>query len=114
MNARATAITNPRRSGWGFEQEAKFRSLVNGTLLSGTRWFFPSDSSNTPLKYSLDQIPNSSTPMVTHEYRQHLNIQSSALPFSGALNEYGRPPLRALGENARGAGWQRGKKRRLE
>jgi len=65
-----------------------------GMLVNSTRLFFPLDSSNTPLKDSLDQIPFRSTPIATHEHRQRLNTQSSTLRFPGALSEYGRPPLR--------------------
>ncbi|CUS12156.1 unnamed protein product [Tuber aestivum] len=62
-----------------------------------------------------DQIPFPSTPIASHEHRQRLNIQSTAIRFPGIQNEYGRPPLRGLNENTRGGRMgDGGKNRRLE
>jgi len=77
--------------------------------------FFPFDSSNTPLKHSLVQIPFPSTPIASHEHRQRLNIQTSSIRFPGVLSEYCRPCLRGLDKNAGGGRMaDGGKNTRLE
>ncbi|PUU73394.1 hypothetical protein B9Z19DRAFT_1004554 [Tuber borchii] len=65
--------------------------------------------------FNADQIPFPCTPIASHEHRQRLNIQSSAIRYPGALGEYGRPPLRGLNENTRGGRMgDGGKNRRLD
>jgi len=103
------------RAIYSFQRPVRRPDHGQGMLFNGRRLFFPFDSSNTPLKRSLDQIPFPSTPIASHEHRQRLNIQSSVIRFPGALSEYGRPPLRGLDENARrGRMADGGKNRRLE
>jgi len=114
-------IHHQNRAGRGGRAIHSFQRPVRrpdngpGRLINSRYLFFRFDSSNTLLKHSLRQIPFTSTPNPTHRHRQHLNIQSTAIQFTGALSEYRKPTLRGLDEDTRG-GWMAdgGKNRRLD
>ena len=66
---------SPRgRALQSFQQLARRPDNSGGTLLDGRNLLFLFDSSNTSLKNSADPIPFLCTPIVSHEYRQPLNI----------------------------------------